>query len=148
MLNFLQPQASPAPSMNTTPQATPPASRPTSSQVPELLVCSGERDDIPQVVLFPPEEEESQFCEPAHFEREGAVAGPAQNFLHLAPPSEGKAQLVFSMGFLSVCLSVSLYLSQGSILHSVRSGTTQVSFASVRLTQLSFSRPEPMLFKY
>ncbi|XP_053530891.1 sodium bicarbonate cotransporter 3 isoform X2 [Ictalurus punctatus] len=89
VLNFLQPQLSPAPSMNTT-QATPPTSRPTSSRVPELLVCGGQMDNIPQVVLFPPEEEEeSQFCDSAHCEAEGVVAGPAQNFLLLAPPLEG-----------------------------------------------------------
>lgn len=98
--------------MNTTPQATPPSSRPTSSAVPELLVCGGERDDIPQVVLFPPEEEESQFSDPAHYEAVGEEAGPTHKFLLLAPPSEGKYHPVFSIGFLSLCRSLSLSLSR------------------------------------
>ncbi|XP_060717167.1 sodium bicarbonate cotransporter 3 isoform X3 [Tachysurus vachellii] len=89
MHNILQPQSSSAPSGNTTHQATPPSNCLSSSQVPELFVCSGETDDIPQVVVFPPEEEESQFCDPAHCEGGGVVVDPAQNFLHLAPPSEG-----------------------------------------------------------
>lgn len=109
MLNLLQPWSSPTLSMNTTPQATPPSARPTSSQLPELLVCG--RDDIPQVVLFPPEEEASQFSEPAHYEAKREVAGPAQNLLLLASPPEGKFYLIFSMGFLSHCHSVYLSLT-------------------------------------
>ncbi|KAI5092532.1 sodium bicarbonate cotransporter 3 isoform X3, partial [Silurus meridionalis] len=79
VLNYLQPHLSPAPSVNITPLATPHLPHPTSSQGPELLVCSGERDDIPQVVLFPPEEvKEESHGDHAHYEEEGHVACPAR----------------------------------------------------------------------
>uniref|UniRef100_A0A8B9R7J3 Anion exchange protein n=1 Tax=Astyanax mexicanus TaxID=7994 RepID=A0A8B9R7J3_ASTMX len=82
-LGLCLPQRSPAPSPNATPQNTPPPSRQSSPpprpagpspQCPELLVSRGERDDIPEVVVFPPEDEEPSLPESSNPD-EGAGFG-------------------------------------------------------------------------
>ncbi|XP_051720610.1 sodium bicarbonate cotransporter 3 isoform X6 [Ctenopharyngodon idella] len=63
------PAATPNGSPSATPQNTPPTAHRASSslrspgpsqQGPELLVARGEREDIPEVMVFPPEEEEEE----------------------------------------------------------------------------------------
>lgn len=151
MLNFLQPDSSLSPSVNTTLTFTPPSSCPTSSRVPELLVCGGERDDIPKVVVFPPEEEEeSHFSDPAHCRAEGEEAGSAHNILHLTPPSEGKYHPVISMGIVShglvlvhsltlclaLCYSICIYIFLVSI-HLFISLCLSAAFYSYLFSPLS-----------
>uniref|UniRef100_A0A8B9JLD9 Anion exchange protein n=1 Tax=Astyanax mexicanus TaxID=7994 RepID=A0A8B9JLD9_ASTMX len=94
------PQRSPAPSPNATPQNTPPPSRQSSPpprpagpspQCPELLVSRGERDDIPEVVVFPPEDEEADCILPV-FLSAGLLASPqsAPGNLENSKPSESR----------------------------------------------------------
>ncbi|XP_036414154.1 sodium bicarbonate cotransporter 3 isoform X1 [Colossoma macropomum] len=92
-LGLLQP--SPASSLYATPQNSPSPSRHSSPpprpagpplQHPELLVSRGQRDDIPEVVVFPPEEEEEPHLHESSDQDEGA--GPDYSLLQ-PPPSEG-----------------------------------------------------------
>ncbi|KAK1806612.1 hypothetical protein P4O66_005117, partial [Electrophorus voltai] len=61
----------------------------TPLQGPKLLASLGEREDIPQVVVSPPEEEEPQLCESSAPEDQ-AMFDPTHSPLPLAPPFEGK----------------------------------------------------------
>uniref|UniRef100_A0A8B9JKI7 Anion exchange protein n=1 Tax=Astyanax mexicanus TaxID=7994 RepID=A0A8B9JKI7_ASTMX len=103
-LGLCLPQRSPAPSPNATPQNTPPPSRQSSPpprpagpspQCPELLVSRGERDDIPEVVVFPPEDEEPSLPESSNPDEGagfGLLASPqsAPGNLENSKPSESR----------------------------------------------------------
>ncbi|XP_061109368.1 sodium bicarbonate cotransporter 3-like [Conger conger] len=67
LLNHLLPSTSPFPSPFATPQNTPPSARrspplappPSQKPAPQLLVSCAQGEGIPEVVVFPPEEDES-----------------------------------------------------------------------------------------
>ncbi|XP_048009683.1 sodium bicarbonate cotransporter 3 isoform X5 [Megalobrama amblycephala] len=89
------PVATPNGSPFATPQNTPPTAHRASSplrspgpsqQGPELLVARGEREDIPEVVVFPPEEEEE---EPQSRSFEKVVHDPARLAQLLPLPQSG-----------------------------------------------------------
>ncbi|KPP72944.1 electroneutral sodium bicarbonate exchanger 1-like [Scleropages formosus] len=88
LLSHLLP--SPSPSVSATPQNTPPSPRrspaPLHRPTPQLVVSNYEREGIPEVVVFPPEEDELTPPTPPGGEEAGPV-GPAMSCL-LTP--EGK----------------------------------------------------------
>ncbi|KAI7807138.1 sodium bicarbonate cotransporter 3 isoform X2 [Triplophysa rosa] len=97
ILNHLLPSAnsSPSASPNVTPHNTPPTPRQAPSpprfpgpslQGPELLVARGEREDIPEVVVFPPDEEEPWL---SASQEEQVVPEPARLAQLLPPPQSG-----------------------------------------------------------
>ncbi|XP_030637306.1 sodium bicarbonate cotransporter 3 isoform X1 [Chanos chanos] len=105
ILNYLlpspsvSPSASPMATPTATPQNTPPASRrslpPLASPPlpgPELLVAKGEREDIPEVVVFPPEEEDPQSRLSAT-QDEQATPGQVPGQTLLLPPSSSAGHL-------------------------------------------------------
>lgn len=98
ILNHLLPSAnsSPSASPNVTPHNTPPTPRRAPSpprfpgpslQGPELLVARGERADIPEVMVFPPDEEEPWL---SASQEEQVVPEPARLAQLLPPPQSGK----------------------------------------------------------
>ncbi|XP_051577168.1 sodium bicarbonate cotransporter 3-like isoform X6 [Myxocyprinus asiaticus] len=91
------PSASPNVSPTTTPQNTPPTARHASSPPhspgpsqhgPELLVARGKREDIPVVMVFPPEEEDLQSRSSAN-QDDQVVPDPARLAQLLSLPQSG-----------------------------------------------------------
>uniref|UniRef100_A0A8C9SK70 Anion exchange protein n=1 Tax=Scleropages formosus TaxID=113540 RepID=A0A8C9SK70_SCLFO len=82
LLSHLLP--SPSPSVSATPQNTPPSPRrspaPLHRPTPQLVVSNYEREGIPEVVVFPPEEDELTPPTPPGGEEAGPV-GPAMSCL-------------------------------------------------------------------
>uniref|UniRef100_A0A8C9VYX1 Solute carrier family 4 member 7 n=1 Tax=Scleropages formosus TaxID=113540 RepID=A0A8C9VYX1_SCLFO len=111
LLSHLLP--SPSPSVSATPQNTPPSPRrspaPLHRPTPQLVVSNYEREGIPEVVVFPPEEDELTPPTPPGGEEAGPV-GPAMsclltpedmNFMRKIPPgAEASNVLVGEVDFL------------------------------------------------
>ncbi|XP_043116077.1 sodium bicarbonate cotransporter 3 isoform X3 [Puntigrus tetrazona] len=92
------PSASPNASPFATPQNTPPTAHRASSsprspgpsqQGPELLVARGTREDIPEVVVFPPEEEEEPHSLFSASQEEQVARDPGRLAQLLPPPQSG-----------------------------------------------------------
>uniref|UniRef100_A0A8C2EI69 Anion exchange protein n=1 Tax=Cyprinus carpio TaxID=7962 RepID=A0A8C2EI69_CYPCA len=100
ILNQLLPSASSSPnaSPSATPQNTPPTAHRASSschspgpsqQGPELVVARGWKEDIPEVVVFPPEEEEEPQSWFSTTQEERVAHDPARLAQLLSPPQSG-----------------------------------------------------------
>uniref|UniRef100_A0A8C1AU46 Anion exchange protein n=1 Tax=Cyprinus carpio carpio TaxID=630221 RepID=A0A8C1AU46_CYPCA len=100
ILNQLLPSANSSPnaSPSATPQNTPPTAHRASSslhspgpsqQGPELVVARGWKEDIPEVVVFPPEEEEEPQSWFSTTQEERVAHDPARLGQLLSPPQSG-----------------------------------------------------------